>query len=845
MKIVRLELNNFRPFSNVIVPEDGELPDGLFVIQGPNSAGKTSLIQGLLWCLLGEDVINIPRKKLVRRGETSCKVDMTFEVGGSLYRLVRKLTIKKRRTKAGEDDFNCNATLTQKDDRKFVPIKDGCAPVNREIERLLGISAENVTKTIFIRQKEVDSLAKAKPSDLRKIITDLFGLEEFESIKGKLDYSISDLQHKIGYLQKEMGRLDSEREERDNKIKELQTAKQELDKRNVEIKQLRETVKKLPKRVQINSIKQIDSEISSISNSLNNLSTQKEGIERNIDTRKERVTQATNAINQLNSKAKTVGNELQSMPEIQDLDGLQSLNENISTCKKQIKSLIQRAKVELDEGLDPTSNPVLVLQKLDEDAQQLIRFENTRNELSKRRQQMQTEKTRKETRSEFNGKSIQQIELSDNCPICNKPLNDKMGIVKRINHEVERDEEDVNKLESNMQEEKKKSDKLECKIQALNGKKNLHNNMKPVVEEHGKALENISNALKKLHVSSLKELLENFSVKSISELQIKRTQYETNLSYISGQIDEHQGIIDRENLEIEKLKNSLFPLETEIESLTKKIMGLQEQLKQTLKELRVKNIEDLLNRFTCESLDRMLAKEDVLTSSINEKVEELKKAKEASHKIERDVKTRRTRIKGLESKEKEKEVLDLRLKHTKFLKGEIDGFISTYVVERKLFGALRVVTNEYLQRFTNGRYQIETVRSTAGRVKDRIAYGLEIEFLDNIDGMVKSRDDLSGGDETALGLALRMSVSRLMARIRPFKTGAHKAPLITSLIMDEPLSSLDSERRSAIISSMVREKWFSQIFLVTHTEVTDGEYHIIEASQNAKDRELIYKPRQF
>jgi DNA repair exonuclease SbcCD ATPase subunit len=74
------------------------------------------------------------------------------------------------------------------------------------------------------------------------------------------------------------------------------------------------------------------------------------------------------------------------------------------------------------------------------------------------------------------------------------------------------------------------------------------------------------------------------------------------------------------------------------------------------------------------------------------------------------------------------------------------------------------------------------------------SHGLEIILLDSKDNITKTKDQLSGGDETAFGLALRIAISKLMARVRPFKDAERRPPLINSIIMDEPLASLDVER---------------------------------------------------
>ena len=124
--------------------------------------------------------------------------------------------------------------LSKKDDvhdTKFVSIADRSKAVNEEVERMLGVSADIIEKTVYIRQKDVDRLALADPRELRELIMTLFGLDEFERVKKDLTNMSCELQDAIDILKEEVGGFHAEK-------RELVRQKMELDKKELEFNEL-------------------------------------------------------------------------------------------------------------------------------------------------------------------------------------------------------------------------------------------------------------------------------------------------------------------------------------------------------------------------------------------------------------------------------------------------------------------------------------------------------------------------------------------------------------------------------------------------------------------------------
>ena len=69
--IVRLELRDFRNFETVELRPSSE---GLTVVQGENGAGKTSLLEAVVYCSTLQSFRGAPREAIVRQGATEAKL---------------------------------------------------------------------------------------------------------------------------------------------------------------------------------------------------------------------------------------------------------------------------------------------------------------------------------------------------------------------------------------------------------------------------------------------------------------------------------------------------------------------------------------------------------------------------------------------------------------------------------------------------------------------------------------------------------------------------------------------------------------------------------------------------
>jgi len=209
----------------------------------------------------------------------------------------------------------------------------------------------------------------------------------------------------------------------------------------------------------------------------------------------------------------------------------------------------------------------------------------------------------------------------------------------------------------------------------------------------------------------------------------------------------------------------------------------------------------------------------------------IKELKENQKKIEGNLNRivdLRSEVKQMKKLEEEIGEFEIDLDHISKAKELVRRFVTEYMVVKRLVKNIALTTNKYIKDFTSGQYSDLTI-DLSGTKKT----GLSLKIMDNFNGVLESIEVLSGGDKTALGIALRFAISELMSKIRPTKESPKKNPKIDILLLDEPLAALDETRRERILKHLIKSKTFSQIFLITHTSIpADINTHKIIVSKD-------------
>lgn len=194
MQLLRLEFQGIGPFVGRHDIDFAALgAGGLFLLEGPTGAGKTTIIDAIVFALYG-DVAGADSSK-ARLVSTQLPagvepyVDATIETGRGLYR-VRRVPQHTRRKARGSGTTIGKAAI--KLWRLSSPADPGTLlstslpEASEELLRIVGLSKEQFTQTVVLPQGHFATFLRAKPEDRRGVLQDIFGTEFYERCARRL-----------------------------------------------------------------------------------------------------------------------------------------------------------------------------------------------------------------------------------------------------------------------------------------------------------------------------------------------------------------------------------------------------------------------------------------------------------------------------------------------------------------------------------------------------------------------------------------------------------------------------------------------------------------------------------
>jgi exonuclease SbcC len=174
MRPLKLRLENFASYRGAV--ELDFAPLELFAIEGPTGAGKSSLLDAIIFALYNK----VPRtggqggREMISLGADRMSVRFDFRAGLDTYRVTRVA----RRKGAGVAQLE---QLGRNGEAR--PLGDGVQPVNQHIEHLVGLSEDAFTQAVVLPQGEFQRFLKSAPRERRDILTRILRLRIYERMR--------------------------------------------------------------------------------------------------------------------------------------------------------------------------------------------------------------------------------------------------------------------------------------------------------------------------------------------------------------------------------------------------------------------------------------------------------------------------------------------------------------------------------------------------------------------------------------------------------------------------------------------------------------------------------------
>ena len=185
MRPHRLRLEAFGPYADPLdISFDALSQEGLFLIHGSTGAGKTFLLDALCFALYGEvsGDRNVKGLKSDHAPPAAVpRVSLEFSCAGRRYLLERSPAYSAPKSRGeGSTDKPPSAVLFRLQSSQREPIASRTTEVNREVEGLVGLSADQFRQVILLPQGKFAEVLRARAEERETLLTTLFNTVGFE-----------------------------------------------------------------------------------------------------------------------------------------------------------------------------------------------------------------------------------------------------------------------------------------------------------------------------------------------------------------------------------------------------------------------------------------------------------------------------------------------------------------------------------------------------------------------------------------------------------------------------------------------------------------------------------------
>ncbi len=833
---VKLKLRNFMCYRDN-VPTLEFTGIHLACLSGDNGNGKSAIVDAITWALWGKARAGSD-DELIHTSRNEMEVEFDFTIGAQLYRIVRKRSRPKKRSGAGMPSLEFQVS----DGDGFRPLTGNTiALTQQKIVETLHMDYDTFINSAYLRQGHDDEFTRQPPGKRKEVLGNILGLSQYDELEDRARTLAREHEAEVDRLEITIREMDTELALRPDYEDELGQAQETLDRFEVVCKEKETALNELRREAEALEARQAQAD---------ELEARLASGARDLQRWEE---QAARHLARIVEYQEVIGRRDEIKAGYDRFGEAKKLNDELDRRFRQSVSL-ERQKTQLERKIDEARNELLKnhalvqhdITTLEDNIKKLPELKSHLGQVQAQLSKLAESETAVKQQEEAARDALQRItyveaeitrlereiaELTEKldliashlesqteatCPLCERELTREGLELIRSKYTREKGEK-LNSLESNRIELSRQQEEHDTRQQeATQLETGLDQERTRLQGQASVLIRDIGEIEKdEAKLASLRETLSGieqgltgreFAVTEQAALASVEAEINT-LEYDTGKHDEARRQLEQ-LAGFEKNKNSLDEAERSIQAEQEAAARAESSAREIRAnlELESRKKEDLSAGLArLPELRHELATAEAECSRL---AEERSQAQEALG----NVKARLQRLADLEVNKKGKEEWRARATAEESIYRELarafgKAGIQALLIEMAL-PEIESEANRLLARMTDNRMHVkfETQKETK---KGTVQETLDITIADELG--TRSYEMFSGGEAFRINFAIRIALSRLLAR----RAGA---PLPT-LIVDEGFGTQDStglEKLKEAITSIQDD--FDKILVITHLE---------------------------
>jgi exonuclease SbcC len=831
---LRLTVKNFMCYRDEVPILDLE-PIHVACLCGANGHGKTALLDAMTWALWGSARART-QEELVHQGQTDMAVELDFSARGQRYRVSRRHS-RSVRSRQGSSILE----LQVSSGNGYRPITGNSMRETQDrISSLLHMDYETFVNTAFLRQGDADRFTTATPTKRKETLAEVLDLSYYDGLEERARARSRDRRDRVRDLESAAAVRQQEISGKAEREEQLVSVSAELARLGPETELLQNEIGEL--RGRADSLRARRTELEELSRRIADAGRDVAELERRVPVLQARIRQYEEAlaredqIRKQHAALEEARRELdrlgQALGRKSELDsGKAGLEREIAVQRErrsgEVGQLRQRIAVELEPRAKRLPEIEAGLQALELDRTKLAQDEEALRKLRQRSQETAARLRYLDDRNagllhemEDTRKKFDMLEQGDKlCPVCKQPLGpegqdhlrreyESQGRETRRQYNANRQEHTTlagehERLESQVSQSESQLAELRRRTEAQAA------GLERDRADSEVALTGLDGAKTSLAEAEALIRSEEFALEERSALKAIEAEVSA-LAYDPvrhAQVREQVTSLERYDILHGQLEEAAERLPTEREAHETARQMLERRRQETNADRERKAAaEDSLKALP--ALESRLHEAEVRHLVLGKRMDE---ARVGRRVLEREI----ARIGGLESEvrglEKERRAAaDDRGIYDELAVAFGKNGIQALIIETAI-PQLEEDANQLLGRLTDNRMFLR-LQLAEGRKDGRTGLSteeLDIKIADEVG--TRSYETFSGGETFRINFALRIALSKLLAR----RSGA---PL-SILFIDEGFGSQDAagqERLTEAIQSIQDD--FEKIIVITHID---------------------------